>query len=212
MKRWYTMPITPLHFPFAFGLSKTNKRLILPGVVVGSVIPDIEVPIMWVFFSSLPDHLFLHSLVGAVLVGTILAALVTWLLYPPIISALFRVSKDDLKEACTPSCMLVFSCLIGVLSHLLLDYPMHWFNPILWPWVNPYDIVGPLVLFFAPFGPINGTAFWMANYLTSAIMILAWLSILIYYFDKDLWRNHWLGYSSRSQNQLTGMNHSSKEM
>ncbi len=195
------MPITPLHYPLAFSLSKTNRRLLLPGVVVGSVIPDIEVPLMWVFFSDLPDHLFLHSLVGAVSVGTLLAVLVTWLLYPPIISTIFRVDRNDLKEVCRLSGMLVVSCLIGVLSHLLLDYPMHWFNPILWPWVNPYDIVGPLVLFFAPFGPINGTAFWMANGLTSAVMIIAWLPILIYYGNKDLWSNHWLGIPSSKQSQ-----------
>jgi membrane-bound metal-dependent hydrolase YbcI (DUF457 family) len=195
------MPLTPLHYPLAFVFSKTNKRLLLPGVVVGSVIPDIEVPFMWIFFSGLPDHLFLHSLVGAVSVGTLLAVLVTWLLYAPIISTLFHVDKNDLKEACALSVMLVVSCLIGVLSHLLLDYPMHWFNPILWPWVNPYDVVGPLVLFFTPFGPINGTAFWMANRLTSAIMIVAWLSILIYYQNKDLWSNLWLGKPSSKQSQ-----------
>jgi hypothetical protein len=195
------MPITPLHYPLAFVFSKTNKRLLLPGVVVGSVIPDIEVPFMGIFFSGLPDHLFLHSLVGAVSVGTLLAVLVTWLLYAPIISTLFHVDKNDLKEACALSVMLVVSCLIGVLSHLLLDYPMHWFNPILWPWVNPYDVVGPLVLFFTPFGPINGTAFWMANRLTSAIMIVAWLSILIYYQNKDLWSNLWLGKPSSKQSQ-----------
>lgn len=195
------MPITPLHYPLAFGLSKTNKRLLLPGVVVGSVIPDIEVPIMWVFFSDLPDHLFLHSLVGAVSAGTFLAVVVTWLLYPPIISAIFRVDKDDLKEACSLSGMLVVSCLIGVLSHLLLDYPMHWFNPILWPWVSPFDVVGPLVLVFAPYGPINGTAYWMANYLTSAVMIIAWIPILVYYRNNDLWSNHWLGRPSSKQSQ-----------
>jgi membrane-bound metal-dependent hydrolase YbcI (DUF457 family) len=195
------MPVTPFHYPFAFVLSKTNKRLLLPGMVVGSVIPDIEVPLMWIFFSDLPDHLFLHSLVGAVSVGTLLAVLVTWLLYPPIISTVFRVDEDDLKKACSLSGMLVVSCLIGVLSHLLLDYPMHWFNPILWPWVSPYDIVGPLVLAFTPFGPINGTAFWMANWLTSAIMIIAWLLLLLYYRNKDLWSNIWLGKPSSKQSQ-----------
>ena len=201
VERWVIMPVTPLHYPLAFGLSKANKRLLLPGVVVGSVIPDIEVPLMWVFFSDLPDHLFLHSLVGAVTAGTLLAVLVTWLLYPPIISTIFRVNTDDLKEACRLSGMLVVSCLIGVLSHLLLDYPMHWFNPILWPWVNPFDVVGPLVLFFTPYGPINGTAFWMANRLTSAVMVVAWLAILVYYFNNDLWSNHWLGKPSSPKNQ-----------
>jgi len=119
------MPVTPLHYPFAFLISKSDKRLSLPALVVGSIIPDIEVPIMWIFFSGLPDHLFLHSLVGATTMGTLVAVFVTWLLYPPIISTVFKVDKDELKEACSLSGMLVVSCLIGVLSHLLLDYPMH---------------------------------------------------------------------------------------
>ena len=187
------MPFTPLHYPLAFVLSKANKRLLLPGLVVGAVIPDIEVPILRLFFSGLPDHLFLHSLVGAVTVGTLLAVVVTWLLYPPIISLMFRVDKDDLKEACSLSGLLVVSCLVGVLSHLLLDYPMHWFNPILWPWVSPYDVVGPLVLFFTPFGPVNGTAFWMANISSNVFMGLTWIPILVYYWNNDLWSNIWVG-------------------
>jgi hypothetical protein len=195
------MPFTPLHYPLAFVLSKTNKKLLLPGVVVGSMVPDIEVPILRIFFNGLPDHLFLHSLVGAVSMGTIFAVVVTWSLYPPIISMIFRVSKNDLKDSCSLSGMLVVSCLIGVLSHLLLDYPMHWFNNILWPWVNPYDVVGPLVLFFAPYGPINGTAYWMANGFTNAIMLLALLFILIHYRNKDLWSNLWLGRSGSKQSQ-----------
>jgi len=190
------MPVTPLHYPLAHGLSKINKRLLLPGVVVGSVIPDIEVPLMRIFFSNLPDHLFLHSLIGAATVGTLLAVLVTWLLYPPIISVIFNVDKERLKEVSGLSKMLVVSCLIGVLSHLLIDYPMHWFNPILWPWVDPYDIVGPLVLLFTPFGSINGTAFWMANLLTQVFMFVWWVLILMRYWGKDLWGNHWVGTSN----------------
>ena len=190
------MPVTPLHYPLAHGLSKINKRLLLPGVVVGSVIPDIEVPLMRIFFSNLPDHLFLHSLIGAATVGTLLAVLVTWLLYPPIISVIFNVDKERLKEVSGLSKMLVVSCLIGVLSHLLIDYPMHWFNPILWPWVDPYDIVGPLVLLFTPFGSINGTAFWMANLLTQVFMLIWWVLILMRYWGKDLWSNHWVGTSN----------------
>ena len=88
------MPVTPLHYPFAFLISKIDRRLSLPALVVGSVIPDIEVPLMWIFFSDLPDHLFLHSLIGAVTVGTILAVIVTWILYAPIISTLFGVDRE----------------------------------------------------------------------------------------------------------------------
>ena len=197
------MPVTPLHYPLAHGISRLDKRLSLPGVVVGSVIPDIEVPLMWVFFSDLPDHLFLHSLIGAVTLGTLLAVVVTWLLYPPIISLIFGVDRERLKEASGLSKMLVLSCLIGVLSHLLLDYPMHWYNPILWPWVDPFTVVGPLVLLFAPYGNISGIAFRMANLLTSIIMVVWWVLIIVYYWRNDLWDNHWVG---------TGTNHSSSEI
>ena len=63
------MPLTPLHYPLAHGLSKVGKKLSLPGLVVGAVIPDIEVPLMRIFFSDLPDHLVLHSLIGAATLG-----------------------------------------------------------------------------------------------------------------------------------------------
>ncbi|MHA2078985.1 MAG: DUF4184 family protein [Candidatus Thorarchaeota archaeon] len=193
------MPLTPLHYPLAHGLSKVGKKLSLPGLVVGAVLPDIEVPLMWIFFSDLPDHLVLHSLIGAATLGTFLAVIITWLIYPPIISTIFRVDRKRLKEAAGLSKMLVVSCLIGVLSHVLLDYPMHWFNPILWPWIDPFEVVGPLVLLFTPFGSISGTAFRMANLLTNVVMGVWWLLILAKYWGKDLWSNHWIGRSSVTQ-------------
>ncbi len=199
------MPVTPLHYPFAFLISKTDKRLILPALVIGSVIPDIEVPLMWIFFSDLPDHLFLHSLIGAITVGTILAVIVTRILYAPIISTLFGVDRERLNEVCGLSKMLVVSCLIGVLSHLLLDYPMHWFNPILWPWVDPFDVVGPLVLLFTPFGSISGIAYLMANVLTNMIMVVCWVLILKKYWGKDLWGNIWVGNKNQKQDRQSAV-------
>lgn len=186
------VPITPLHYPLVYSLSKLDKRLSLPGLVVGSVILDIEVLLLWIFFSDLPDHQFLHSLIGAVTIGTLLAVIVTRFLYAPIISTLFGVDRERLNKVSGLSKTLVVSCLIGVLSHLLLDYPMHWFNPILWPWVDPFDVVGPLVLFFAPFGSISGIAFRMANVLTNVIMFVWWVLILRKNWGKDLWGKYWV--------------------
>ncbi|MFX1482762.1 MAG: hypothetical protein ACFFCP_06180 [Promethearchaeota archaeon] len=194
------MPATPLHYPLAHGLSKLSRKLSLPGLVVGSWILDIEVPVMRLFFRDLPDHLVLHSLIGAVTIGTGIAAMVTWLLYPPIISTVFGVDNERLREVSRPSKMLLLSCLIGVLSHLLLDYPIHWFNPILWPWIDPYDIVGPLVLLFAPFGSISGVAYTMANLLTNAVMVVWCVLILKRYWGKELWENLWAG-SSMARNK-----------
>lgn len=187
------MPATPLHYPFAFLISKSDKKLSLPGLVIGSVIPDIEVPFMWIFFSTLPDHLFLHSMLGAVTLGTLLTILVTRFLYSPIISTFFGVNKSDLNEACKITPWLVVSSFIGVMSHLILDFPMHWYNPILWPWVDPYDVIGPLVLLFIPTYGFIG-AYWIANFLMNISMLILWIVILRRLRSKgNIWSKHWVG-------------------
>jgi len=186
------MPATPLHYPFAFLISKSDKRLSLPALVVGSVIPDIEVPFMWIFFSTLPDHLFLHSLIGAATLGTLLTVLVTRYLYTPIISTFFGVDKTELNDVCRVTPWLIASSFIGVMSHLILDFPMHWYNPILWLWVDPYDVVGPLILLFMP-----TYSFWNAYVIASALthisMIVLWIVILVKLHSKgNLWFRHWV--------------------
>lgn len=173
-------------------LSKLDKRLILPGLVVGSVIPDIEVPFMWVFFSEHQDRLILHSLIGALTLGLLAAVLVTRFLYPPIISFFFGVDKDRLNEACKLKPILVVSCAIGVLSHLVLDIPMHPYNPIFWPWVPSDDIVGILVLFFAQENDI-AVGFVRANALLNVVMLFFCVLILARYRKEKLWEHVWLG-------------------
>ena len=187
------MPVTPLHYPFAFAISKTNKKLSLPGLVVGSMIPDLECPFLILFFSGvLPDHLLLHSLVGALTLGVLIAVLATRFLYPTIISKIFGVDKSKLDEACRITPILVISCIIGVLSHLALDYPMHPFNPTLWPWVDPYELVGPMVIFFAFGGDID-LGFFYSRVLMHGIMIVFWILIILKYRHDNLWENIWVG-------------------
>jgi membrane-bound metal-dependent hydrolase YbcI (DUF457 family) len=88
------------------------------------------------------------------------------------------------------------------MGHLLLDYTMHWFNPLFWPWVDPFVIVGPLVLLFAPFGGLEGTPFHLANYLVSGVMALLWLLIIFKYRNDNLWERIWLGDSLSSEPEL----------
>lgn len=190
------MPVTPLHYPFAFLISKSDKRLSLPALVVGSVMLDIEVPLMWVFFSTLPDHFFLHSLIGAATVGTLLAVIVTHFLYAPIISTIFGIDRTELNDNCRVTPWLIASSFIGVMSHLILDFPMHWYNPILWPWVNPYDVIGPLILLFMQTYSF-WTAYLIASSLTHISMILLWIVILVRLHSQgDLWSRHWIGTPS----------------
>ncbi len=184
-----------MHYPIAWGLSKLDKRLNLPGLIVGSFIPDIEVPILIIFFNGvLPDHFILHSLIGALTIGTIISTLVTVMLYPILTSWFFRLDKVKIKELCRLTPILVLSCMLGNVFHILLDIPMHPFNPVLWPFVDPYSIVGILVLVFAVDGNIS-LGFLIANILINAIMGLFTLAILIK-SRRNLWEQTLIGKKS----------------
>ena len=186
------MPITPLHYPVAWGLSKLDKRLNLPGLIVGSFIPDIEVPILIIFFHGvLPDHFILHSLIGAVTIGAFISTFVTVLLYPILVSMFFGVDRVKLNEVCRLTPVLVLSCMLGNLFHLLLDLLMHPFNPTLWPFIDPYNIVGILVLALAIEGDI-GLGFLRANILTNAITGLLMIAILLK-SRRNLWELIFVG-------------------
>ena len=185
-----------MHYPVAWGLSKLDKRLSLPGLIVGSFLPDIEVPFLLIFFSGLlPDHLILHSLIGAVTVGTIISIFVTVYLYPILTSWLFHLDKEKIKEVCRFSPSLALSCMLGNLFHIFLDIPMHPFNPVLWPFVDPYSIVGILVQVFTAEGDI-ARGFLHARILVNILMITIMgllLTIIIVKSRKNLWERLLIG-------------------
>jgi hypothetical protein len=157
---------------------------------VGSFIPDIEVPFLFFFFSGvLPDHLILHSLIGAVTMGTIISIFATIYLYPMLTSLIFHLDKAKIKEVCRFSPALVLSCMLGNLFHIFLDIPMHPFNPVLWPFVDPYDIVGILVLAFAIEGDIS-MGFLHARILVNILMISIMGTLLIIIIVKNK-TNRW---------------------
>ncbi len=188
-----------MHYPVAWGLSKLDKRLSLPGLIVGSFLPDIEVPFLLIFFSGLlPDHLILHSLIGAVTVGTIISIFVTVYLYPILTAWLFHLDKAKIKEVCRFSSSLALSCMLGNLFHIFLDIPMHPFNPVLWPFVDPYSIVGIIVIVFSTEGDI-ARGFLHARIMVNILMITTMgilLAIIIVKSRKNLWERLLIGKTS----------------
>ncbi len=68
--------------------------------------------------------------------------------------------------------------MLGNVFHILLDLPMHPYSLVLWPFVDPYSIVGVLVLVFAVDGDIK-LGFLIANILTNLIMGLFTVVIVI---------------------------------
>lgn len=166
------MPVTPFHYPIAYVISKFNGKLSLPGLVVGSMLPDLEIPFLALLFGIQPtNRLVLHSLLGAATVGALLSILFTVLVYPKLTSAIFPISKLKVEEKCRFSGGLAFSCLLGGVSHVLLDVTNHAYNPVLWPFLGLYETPSPIV-------PILGGA-EMASLLIHTSMIVLFAVLFV---------------------------------
>jgi membrane-bound metal-dependent hydrolase YbcI (DUF457 family) len=140
------LPITPFHHPVAYIIYKLGGKLSLPAVIVGSMVPDLEIPFMVLLFgTNNPTHLLLHSILGSLTVGTAIAAAITILIYPKLTGAIFPINKLKVKQKCKFSLTLVFSCAIGCLSHVLLDVTNHTYNPVFWPFLPSAETQSPIV-------------------------------------------------------------------
>ena len=142
------LPITPFHYPLAYLIYKLGGKLSLPGLVVGSMLPDIEILIMIVLFGTqVPNRMILHSLLGAMTVGLVLAVAITVWIYPTLASRIFPISKLRVKERSSLSVSVAFSCLLGLLSHVLLDVTNHDYNPVFWPLLTLNETPSPITPF-----------------------------------------------------------------
>ena len=138
------MPATPFHYPLAYLIYKIDERLGLPALLVGSMFPDLEIPIIILSFGNrIPDHLVLHSLLGAATIGTFLSIIFTVFFYPHLVSEIFRTEKNRVERECKLSVTLVLSAFLGCISHVLLDFTVHGHNAIFWPFID--DTSSPVV-------------------------------------------------------------------
>jgi membrane-bound metal-dependent hydrolase YbcI (DUF457 family) len=178
------LPLTPLHHPIAYFIYKLDKRLSLPGLVVGCMFPDIEIPFMVLLFGTqVPNHMVLHSLLGSATIGTFLALIVTVQVYPPLVSRLFHVDKKRVESKCKLSFAVFFSVLVGNLSHVLLDVTNHLYSPVFWPFLPATAASNPL--YFA-LGDTLG-------YLWVQIIMAALLAALIIIKRKNLFEELLVG-------------------
>ena len=143
---WSSLPVTPLHYPVAYVIYKLGGKLSLPALVVSSMVPDLEIPFLIVLLGTeVPHRLVLHSLLGAVTIGAVLSIAITVLVYPRLTSVVFPVDKLKVKEKCRFSLGLIVSCLLGGLSHVLLDVTNHAYNPVFWPLLALNETPSPIV-------------------------------------------------------------------
>lgn len=151
---------------------KFEKKLSLPGLIVGSMFPDLEIPIIILLFGTrIPgNRLVLHSLLGAATVGTMFSMAFTVLIYPLLINGFFKIRKEKVKNKFKPSFVLIFSCFLGNLSHVLLDIVNHPLNPIFWPFQSP--TLSPIVVI------LGGTD--KASMIVSSVLIVLFIVLIVY--------------------------------
>ena len=137
---------SPFHYPVAKLLHRLDGkvRLSLPALIVGAMVPDLEVPFM-LLLTGTQDRMVLHSLIGGLTPGTAVAVALTVFLYPAIAGAFFPINKEKVRQKCALSGAVVVSCFIGVLSHVLLDTANHAYNPVFWPFLSLYQTPSPIV-------------------------------------------------------------------
>jgi len=159
-------------------IDKTSS-LILPALIVGAMVPDLEVPFIYYLSGTWQqDRMVLHSLIGGLTLGTLISVAITVFLYTPLVSKIFPINKQRLKHRCRLSGWLVFSAAIGVLSHNLLDTANHAYNPVFWPILTLYQSPSPIA-------PLLGGA-GTASLITHGAMLLLFIPLFID-ARRDLW-------------------------
>ena len=178
------MPATPLHCSVAYLINRWKPKLSLPALLVSSMAPDLEIPILFLVTGGFRDRLILHSLVGAATLGTFLSVLLTVFLYPPAVSFFFKLGRKRIEERCRFSKVLVVSCITGGVLHVIVDSMTHEFNPVLYPFVgDSFDV-------------LRLTNYWAASTLIVEFALLGLLIFLVYEIrkgTKDFWMRMLVG-------------------
>ena len=131
------MPITPLHYTLVYPLKKVlGSKVRFPGLIVGCFTPDLEIPVIYLFTQAIGigpyDRLVLHSIVGGLIFGTLIALLLTRFLYMPVIGSFVGIREGD-YEHIKVDFKQAISAAIGVETHVFIDALHHPYNPLLWP-------------------------------------------------------------------------------
>ncbi|UCD26772.1 MAG: DUF4184 family protein [Candidatus Bathyarchaeota archaeon] len=178
--RLVAMPATPLHCSVVYVINRWKERLSLPGLLVSSMVPDLEIPTLFLMTGGLQDRLVLHSLLGAGTLCMFLSVLLTVFFYPHVVSFFFKLDRKKVEKKCRLSITLILSCVIGGLSHVFIDSMTHEFNPVFYPIVKEsfdtfvltndlalataivrYVLIGLLILFFVDEIRRGTKDFWM---------------------------------------------------
>ena len=127
------MPYTPIHLAIAYLARRIKSSLSLPALIVSSMVPDLEIPFVFIITGGQYGRLVLHSFFGATAFAVFLSVALTVFAYPPIVTYIFKLDTKILRERCHFSWSLVAVCFLGSFLHVVIDSLHHQYNPLLFP-------------------------------------------------------------------------------
>jgi membrane-bound metal-dependent hydrolase YbcI (DUF457 family) len=128
------MPFTPYHFgPSACIALPLRKYIDIPVFILANVVVDFEPLAVMVFGLNYPLHGYLHTFLGGAAVGFFWALIAySGKNFLQRLMKLFRISYQS------SFCKMLFSALLGVWFHILLDSPLYADIHPFWPFrTNP---------------------------------------------------------------------------
>lgn len=152
------MPVTPLHLGISLPLfAAFRKKLEFAPLVIGSMVPDIEILLMLPFTGL--DYRYrgvMHSFFGALTIDMAVALLISYAIYPYFARWLrSRYGKRNFHifagtDITTPMLTSLwsagFSASLGALSHVLWDAWHHPYNLLFWPLKLNFTLGGDMLL------------------------------------------------------------------
>ena len=127
------MVLTPLHYPQAYFFYKLGeKKLSFPGLLIGSFLPDIEIPVLILLGCNYPYcRLVLHSFLGSLMFSWIIGLAVL-----PLYKFLLKSFLKYRREIKVDMLAYIVSVEISSLTHVFVDGMHHSYNPLLWPFTS----------------------------------------------------------------------------
>jgi membrane-bound metal-dependent hydrolase YbcI (DUF457 family) len=131
------VPFTPYHFgPGVLAKSLAPRRFSITAHVASQVAIDFET-LYHILNRTRPDHRFLHTMVGASLVGMTVAVALA-IVAPVVPRPAWRWLEEDLRWPA-----LCAGGLFGGISHAILDSMYHTDAMPFWPWSTGNSLVAP---------------------------------------------------------------------
>ena len=139
------MPFTAFHavFPW-FPYIRWPRAFSFWAITWGAMVPDLEVvPSFLVTKDIYLARGIMHSVLGVLTLNALITAVVVRYAMPRALAwftrrepnpAYLRFAGQDLRKDPADLATVYASAAFGGLTHILVDIPVHAYNPLLWPW------------------------------------------------------------------------------